>query len=114
MMKDFGRNINFTKNVNVDSIILKTIKDVLTEILGKKSYRNINESMKLYSIKWKEVPYNAEIFSNLLNYLLGPAYVNIEDLIIENIYEKIGLKYKIQNDLTFKNYIDELKNQWKE
>lgn len=106
------KNMNFLKNINIDDIILKTIEDVLIKVIGKKSYNNISKSITLYSIKWNDVPNNAKIFSNLLMDLLGPTHVKIEEMIIENIYENIGLKNKIQNDYSFHRYIGELKNQY--
>jgi hypothetical protein len=110
MMKNFEENGIFHESINVDKVILDTIKDVLRSVLGRKSYSSIYRSMRHHSMKWSDVPNNAEVFSVLLANILGRAHVIIEDLIVESIYEKMGVTYTVRKDYVFHNYIDDLVN----
>ena len=113
-MKNLEDNDIHIDNITVDNIILESIDNVLLSVLGKKSYKEINKSIKNYSIKWDEVPHNAKIFSILLMEILGRAHIIIEDLIVENIYEKLEVKFTVKKDYKFHNYISELIKQHEE
>ena len=101
MMKSFEENEIFQGNFNMDELILDTIKDVLITVLGRKSYSIIDRMMRDNSINWKDVPYNAEFFSKLLMIIFGHSHVIIEDLIVESIYEKIGVNFTAKKNYFF-------------
>lgn len=95
--------------LEVDPVITSTIKATLNDIFGRSVTRSINKAMKAYSCKWEEVPCKAWLFSELLCRVIGEGHVIVEDLILENLYEKIGLEYEYIKGYEFHNYIEKIR-----
>lgn len=95
---------------NLDRIIIATIKRTLKDIFGKRVTVTINKAMKLQELHWNDVPKNSKRFSELLNEILGQGHVIVEDLILENLYGEMGLKYDYVSGYEFHNYLENIRS----
>jgi len=95
---------------NNDGLILKTIEDVLISIFGDKTFNNLLIALKRnYALEWREIPRRSKEFSLALHQILGTGSMIIEDLIIESLYNNLGLELIRRKDFSFSDYISELK-----
>lgn len=95
---------------DLDRLFLGTIRDIILDIFGKDSLETILQTMnKIYSLKWEDIPDNIKIFKTTIENLFGTGHVIIEDLIIENLYIKLGLNFECKKNYSFQDYIEELK-----
>ena len=95
----------------IDPVITVTIKTTLNDIFGRKVTRSINKAMTIYACKWEEVPRKAMLFSSLLSSILGTGAGIVEDLILENLYEKIELEYRYIKGYEFHNHIERIRKK---
>jgi len=103
-------DLAFAGGQNLDTFLLETIYDTLLDIFGKKSLKNIMLAMdEVYSLKWDEIPEKTETFERALQSMLRKGHVIIEDLILENLYPKLGVQFKFKSGYQFSDYMEELK-----
>jgi len=92
-----------------EGLILKTIEEVLINIFGKKTFNKILFIMKSnYALEWKEIPKRSKDFSVALHQILGTGSIIVEDLIIESLYNNLGMELPQRKDASFSDYIDHL------
>ena len=92
-----------------EGLILKTIEEVLINIFGKKTFNKILLIMKSnYALEWKEIPKRSKEFSVVLHQILGTGSIIVEDLIIESLYNNLGIELPRKKDSSFSDYIDYL------
>lgn len=98
------------ENHKLNEVILKTINDVLLDIFGNKSVERMMLVMdEVYSLKWDEIPEKTEVFEVALRDLLSKGHMIIEDLILENLYPKFGVPFKLKSGYHFSDYMEDLK-----
>ena len=89
-----------------DGFILKTIEEVLISIFGKKTFNKMLLIMKRnYALEWNDIPRKSKEFSFALHQILGTGSMIIEDLIVENLYNSLGLEIVRKKNLSFSDYI---------
>lgn len=99
---------------NYANFILKTIKDVLKEVLGEKTFRKMVRIMRdNYSLDIDDLLEKTEAFSGVLHEILGQGSVIVEDLIVENLYMSIGLALTWKKGFSLSDYIAELPSAYK-
>jgi hypothetical protein len=92
-----------------EGLILKTIEEVLINVFGRKTFNKMLLIMKKkYELEWREIPRRSEEFSLALHHLLGNGSMIIEDLIVESLYEALGLEIVQKRDLPFYECISQL------
>jgi len=88
------------------SAVDETMRRVFSEAGAKVIYDYLENSCYL---KREEVAEKTEVFSAGLERLLGSGAPVIENLILKNLYRKIGLKFEEKPGYEFSDYIRELK-----
>jgi len=89
-----------------DGLILKTVEEVLINVFGKKTFNKMLLIIERdYALKWKEIPKRSKEFSLALRQILGTGSMIIEDLIVENLYNSVGLEIVRKKNLSFSEYI---------
>jgi len=89
-----------------DGLILKTIEEVLISIFGQKTFNKMLVIMKRnYALEWSEIPRRSKEFSFALREILGTGSMIIEDLIVENLYNSLGLEIVRKKNLSFSDLI---------
>ncbi|MEM2431655.1 MAG: hypothetical protein QXX94_06855 [Candidatus Bathyarchaeia archaeon] len=95
----------------VNKIISEVAEEVMLNIFSRKALDNILRAMReKYFLDLDEMPKHPSIFSEALRRIIGVGSIIIEDLIIENLYIKLGLEFQWKKNYTFSDYINEIKN----
>lgn len=94
-----------------NKIICEVAEEVMLNIFGRKALDNILRAMReRYLLDLDEMPERPYVFSEALHRIIGVGSIIIEDLIIENLYIKLGLEFRWKKNYTFSDYINEIKN----
>ena len=97
----------------LDDLLLKvvdeTMKQVFRETGAKVIYSYLGNNSHL---KREEIAEKPEVFSAGLESLMVSAAQVIENLILENLYRKLGLKFKEKKGYEFTDYIEELRKRF--
>jgi hypothetical protein len=108
-MTDEGGGAEGIKRAN--KMISRVAEEVMLSIFGRKSLDNIIQIMKeRYGLDLDEMPDKPRLFSEAMREIVGVSSVIIEDLIIENLYMKVGLEICWKKGYSFPDYINEVKN----
>jgi len=92
-----------------DDLILKIVKEILTNIFGERTFNKILQIMERdYNLHWREIPRRSKEFSFALRQILGTGSMIIEDLIVETLYSTVGLEILQKKGLSFSDYISRL------
>lgn len=91
-------------------IIITTIRKTLHNIFGRRVITSFNKALRAHSLRWDEIPYNSRLFSEILTKIVGQGYVIIEDLILENLYGEIGLRYEFVEGYKFQDHIERIRD----
>jgi hypothetical protein len=95
-----------------DGAILVTINEVFSDIFSRRSVETIYRTMEdVYSLRREEIPGNLERFSSALAAIVGKGHLIIEDLLVENLYVKKGVKYESKKGYDTDDYIEELRSR---
>ena len=98
----------------LDDLLLKSINETLRNTLGEDSKEIIHQHiMRNNTVEWNEIPQNIKIFFSNLYTLFGSKHFIIENLILENIYPKLGFVFEWKQDYTFLDYMKELHIKWR-
>jgi len=89
-------------------VIDETMKEVFKEEGAKAIYNYLANNSHL---KLEEIAEKPEVFSAGLERLLGSGASVIENLILKNLYRKLGLKFEEKKGYEFSDYIRELKEE---
>ena len=91
------------------SLILKTIEEIMINVFGKETFSKILLTLKRnYNLEWKEIPRRSKEFCLALQQILGSGSMIIEDLIVESLYDNLGVKLTRKKNSSFADYISEL------
>ncbi len=94
----------------LDDLILKsvdtTLKQVFKEIGANVIYDYLENH---FGLKREEIAEKLEVLSAGLESLLGSAAFVVEQLILKNLYSKLGLEYEEKEGYDFSDYVEELK-----
>lgn len=91
-------------------LINGTVEEVMLNIFGKRTLERILRIMReKYSLKIDEVSEKPQVFSEALCRIIGGNSIIVEDLIVESLYIKIGLKSRWKRNYRFPDYIMEIK-----
>ena len=102
--------LTFADRQKLDDLLLETINDILLDIFRNKSLHNMMLVMdEVYSLKWDEIPEKTETFELALQNILRRGHVIIEDLILENLYPKLGVSFQFKSGYNFSDYMEDLK-----
>jgi len=92
-------------------MISGVVEEVMSNIFGRKALCSILQFMReKYGLDLDEVPNKPQLFSEAMRKIIGVGSIVIEDLIIENLYVKIGLNFRWKKGYSFPDYINEIKN----
>ena len=82
----------------------------MLNIFGKRTLERILRIMReKYSLKIDEVSEKPQVFSEALRRIIGGNSIIVEDLIVESLYIKIGLKSRWKKNYRFPDYMMEIK-----
>ncbi|MBS7648241.1 MAG: hypothetical protein QXK89_09250 [Candidatus Bathyarchaeia archaeon] len=96
---------------HVNEVISGVAKEVMLSIFGRRGLESIIKVMKgKYGLDLDDIPEKPHTFSEALREIIGIGSVIIEDLIIENLYIKVGLELRLRKNYNFPDYINEVKN----
>jgi len=93
------------KKLDFDKTLLEAVDCALLslgETPRKAIYYHLNKSFKLQR---KEIPEDADEFSQALNTIFGPGAEVIEKIIVKNLYSKLNLSFEEKTRLGFVDYI---------
>jgi cystathionine beta-lyase family protein involved in aluminum resistance len=97
------------KTIEFDDILVETIEDVLENIFDKQTaitiLQFINEKNAI------KIDARIQSFSDSLRKILGNGATIVEDLILENLYSKLGAELKWRKDYAFTDYIRVLRKE---
>lgn len=95
----------------INEVIIDVAEDVMRNIFGKRGLESIIRFMnERYGLDLNEMPDKPHMFSEALREIIGVGSVIIEDLIVENLYIKLGLEFRWRKGYKFPDYINEVKN----
>ena len=95
----------------VNRMISGVAERVMRSIFGRKAFDSILQVMsERYGLDLDEMPDKPRLFSEAMREIIGVSSVIIEDLIIENLYMKVGLELRWKKGYSFPDYINEVKN----
>lgn len=93
-------------------MLLVTINEVFSDIFSRRSVETIYRTMEdVYSLRREEIPGNMTRFSSALAGIVGKGHVIIEDLLVENLYVKKGVRYEPKKGYDTGDYIEELRSR---
>jgi len=93
-----------------NKMISGVAEEVMLNIFGRKALDNILRAMReKYFLDLEEMPERPDVFSEALRRIIGVGSVIIEDLIVENLYMKIGLEFRWKKNYVFSDYIKEIR-----
>ncbi len=92
-----------------DDVVMHTIDEVVRSVFEDE----IAETIFRFSTEKSSGRVNDRVraFADSLPKILGTGSVIIEDLILETLYSKLGLKLEWKKDYRFPDYITDLKKQ---
>lgn len=93
-----------------EKTISRTAEQVMLNVFGRKAFESILRAMReRYFADLEEISQNPQAFSEALRRIVGAGSVIIEDLIIENLYTRVGLEFRWKKGYSFADYINEIK-----
>ncbi|MBS7648113.1 hypothetical protein KEJ17_00480 [Candidatus Bathyarchaeota archaeon] len=95
----------------VNRIISEVVEEVMLSIFGRRGFESILRVMKeKYNLDLDGIPSNPQVFSKALREIIGVGSIIVEDLIVENLYMKVGLELRWRKGYRFPDYINDIKN----
>ena len=95
-----------------NSIFAEAVDDSLKQIFKEDGAKVIYEFLESHTrLKLKEVADKPKVFSDSLETLMVSAARVIETVILNNLYSRIGLKFKKKQGYEFADYIKELREE---
>ncbi|MBS7635551.1 hypothetical protein KEJ34_08770 [Candidatus Bathyarchaeota archaeon] len=93
-----------------NKLIDETVEEVMLNVFGKRTFERILRIMReKYSLKINKISEKPQVFSKALRRIVGDNSIIIEDLIVESLYLKIGLKSRWKRNYSFSDYITEIR-----
>lgn len=102
-MQEKGKELDFEK------LFMEAVDEAL-KVLGESCRQMIFFHLeKSYSIKRHDIPKKPEAFAAGLEKIFGAGASVLQKLILENLYSKLGSRYKDKKDYTFADYLNDVK-----
>ncbi|MEM2913195.1 MAG: hypothetical protein QXR06_02495 [Candidatus Bathyarchaeia archaeon] len=93
-----------------NKLIDETVEEIMLNVFGKRTFERILRIMReKYSLKINKISEKPQVFSKALRGIVGDNSIIIEDLIVESLYLKIGLKSRWKKNYSFSDYIKEIR-----
>jgi len=97
----------------LDALLLKVVDETLKEVFREAGTNVIYDFLGNNShLKQEEIAEKPEVFSAGLERLMVSAALVIENLILKNLYSKLGLKFVEKEGYEFSDYIKELRKRF--
>jgi len=94
----------------LDDLLLKVVDETLRQVFRETGTKVIYDFLaNNHHLKLEEIAEKPEVFSAGLERLMGSAAPVIENLILKNLYSKLGLKFEEKEGYRFSDYIKELR-----
>ena len=95
---------------SLDSLLLSVVDETLRQVFREAGTETIYGFLENNSnLKLEEIGEKPEAFSAGLERLMVSAALVIENLILKNLYSKLGLKFVEKEGYEFSDYIKELR-----
>lgn len=113
--KSMNSNPNRSKgsqhNRNFNDVLQVTIKETLLGIFGEKSTKTIFKTMeKVHSIRLDDISSKSHIFDVALKDILGTGHQIVEDMILENLFDRTGKVFEYRENFSFSDYVNSIKH----
>ena len=96
---------------NFNDVLQVTIMDTLLGIFGEKSTKTIFKTMeKVHSIRLDDVSSKSHTFDVALKDILGTGHQIVEDMILENLFDRTGKVFEYRENFSFSDYINSIKD----
>ena len=96
---------------NFSKILLAAVEESLSS-LGDSPKRAILFHLEsTFNIKKEHIPDNITEFSKALDKIFGPGATYLEKLIMQRLYEKLGLKFEELENRDFLECVDDVKRR---
>jgi hypothetical protein len=100
------------KRENWNDVFAEVVDETLKQIFRDDGAKVIYEFLEKHShLKLEDVADKPEVFSESLERLMVSAARVIEQIILKNLYSKLGLKFEEKNGYEFSDYIRELREE---
>jgi len=97
----------------LDDLLLKMVDETMREVFSGAGSKVICDFLQNNChLKPEEIAEKTEIFSAGLRRLLGSGALVIENLILKNLYSKLGLKIEDKKGYGFSDYIKEVRKDF--
>jgi len=93
----------------LSKVVIETLKQVFKEDGAKVIWDSLGNKCHL---RREDVVEKPDVFSAGLERLLGSGAWVIENLILENLYRKFGLKFREKEGYEFSGYVKELRKRF--
>lgn len=98
-------------NRNFNDVLQVTIKETLLGIFGEKSMKTIFKTMeKVHSVRLDDVSSKIHTFDVALKDILGTGHQIVEDMILENLFDKTGQVFEYRENFSFSDYVNSIKD----
>jgi aspartyl/asparaginyl beta-hydroxylase (cupin superfamily) len=98
------------KRKDLTSFFAEAVDDTLKQIFKEDGAKVIYEFLENHArLKLEEVADKPEVFSESLERLMVSAAHVIEQMILKNLYHRLGLKFEEKSGYEFPDYIRELR-----
>ena len=102
--------VKISKKPEVDDLLLSVIDETMRQIFNEAGTKVIYDYlMNNHHLKLEEFAEKPEVFSAGLERLMVSAARVIEQMILKNLYRRLGLKFEEKKGYEFSDYIKELR-----
>lgn len=102
--------VKISKKPEVNDLLLSVIDETMRQIFNEAGTKVIYDYlMNNHHLKLKEFAEKPEVFSAGLERLMVSAARVIEQMILKNLYRRLGLKFEEKKAYEFSDYIKELR-----
>ena len=113
-VKSMNINPNGSKasknNLNFNDVLQATIKETLLGIFGERSTKTIFKTLeKVHSFRLDDVYSKSHTFDAALKDILGTGHQIVEDMILENLFDRTGNVYEYRENFSFSDYVNSIK-----
>jgi len=100
------------KRENWNDFFAEVVDETLKQIFRDDGAKVIYEFLEKHSrLKLEDVAEKPEVFSASLKRLMVSAARVIEQMILKNLYSRLGLKFEEKNGYEFSDYLRELREE---
>ena len=98
-------------NRNFNDVLQATIEETLLGIFGESTTSTIFRTMeKVHAIKLDDVSSKSHTFDAALRDILGTGHQIVEDLILENLFDRKGKVFQYRENFSFSDYVNSIRD----